>query len=367
MKHIKKEELYFKRDCLSDELFDYDSIFFDIETTGFSPTNSMVYLIGCARRVEDKLVIDQFFADNKDDEIWILKDFLALLQKYHTIISFNGVGFDIPFLKAKCITYELDEDFKDYQYLDIFKSVSELKFLLKLENYKQKTIENFLEIHRDDKYSGGELINVYQNYLKRPDTFQRELLLLHNYDDVMGMTMLLPALSYLEVFCGQYAIKETQVKTYTTLEGNTEKELLITLSNDFAVPQRVTYQYKDFYLVMNQNVTTLRIPIFCGELKFFYTNYKEYYYLPEEDVAMHKSVATFVDKQFRENAKASNCYTRKQSEYIPQYKTVMNPEFKKEYKDEVSYFELNEDFYSSDVMLRRYVAHILNLMRKGKK
>ena len=32
---------------------------------------------------------------------------------------------------------------KEYHYLDIFKCVSELKFLLKLPNYKQKTIESF--------------------------------------------------------------------------------------------------------------------------------------------------------------------------------------------------------------------------------
>ena len=55
MKHIQKEELYFRRDKLSDQLFDEDSIFFDIETTGFSPAHSSIYLIGCVRRKDEKI------------------------------------------------------------------------------------------------------------------------------------------------------------------------------------------------------------------------------------------------------------------------------------------------------------------------
>jgi hypothetical protein len=40
----------------------------------------------------------------------------------------------------------------------------------------------------------------------------------------------------------------------------------------------------------------------------------------------------------------------------------MQPEFRKNYKDKISYFELTEDFYSSDIMLRRYIDHILKHM-----
>ena len=52
-------------------------------------------------------------------------------------------------------------------------------------------------------------------------------------------------------------------------------------------------------------------------------------------MAIHKSVASFVDKGYRENAKASTCYSRKEGEFLPQYHTIMNPEFKKEYKDKM--------------------------------
>ena len=44
----------------------------------------------------------------------------------------------------------------------------------------------------------------------------------------------------------------------------------------------------------------------------------------------------------------------------------MNPEFKADYKDKFSYFELTDDFCESDVMLRRYVEHILKVIASGK-
>ena len=362
MKHIQKEELYFRRDRLSDQLFDEDSIFFDIETTGFSPAHSSIYLIGCVRRKDEKLYTDQFFAENPSEEKQIVTAFLELLKDYHTIISFNGIGFDIPFVKAKCDIMKIEENFKDYNYLDIFKSISELKFLLKLPNYKQKTIEAFLDISREDEFSGGELINVYHEYVKQPDEEKERLLLLHNYEDIIGMPELLPVLSYQELFHGQYAVKQTELGTYKAIDGTQQKELLITLKNDYLVPKRASFQWHEFYIIMKGDTTSIRIPIYKGELRYFYPNYKDYYYLPQEDMAIHKSVATFVDKGYRENAKASTCYTRKEGEFLPQYYTIMNPEFKKEYKDKISYFELTDDFCASDIMLRRYVDHILQQM-----
>ena len=210
MKHICQEQLYIKQYNLTNELFDENCVFFDIETTGFSPASSNIYLIGCLRRQGETLIIDQFFAENKDDEKEVLNQFIALLKDYNTIISFNGIGFDIPFIKAKCDAYSIEEHLKDFKYIDIFKLISGIKFLLKLPNYKQKTLESFLDIHRDDKFSGGELINVYDDYIKTQSKEAEELLLLHNYEDVTGMLDLIPALSYLNILNGGFSIKETE-------------------------------------------------------------------------------------------------------------------------------------------------------------
>lgn len=367
MKHIKKKQLYIKQNNLTNEIFDDDCIFFDIETTGFSPATSCIYLIGCLRRDGQNLIVDQFFAENKEDEKELLEKFITILNQYKTIISFNGIGFDIPFIKAKCDSYGIIEHLKDFNYIDIFKLISNIKFLLKLPNYKQKTIENFLDIYREDRFSGGELINVYDDYVKTHTSEAEELLLLHNYEDVTGMLDLIPVLSYYQILNGSYTIKTVEASPYTSYEGEKGTEIIITLKNDYSVPKRVSYQYKDYYFTMNKDIAKVRIPVYEGELKYFYSNYKDYYYLPQEDMAIHQSVATFVDKAYRERAKASNCYTRKESAFLPQYDTIMNPLFKKEYKEKCAYFELTEDFLSSDIMLRRYVDHIFQNALKNKR
>lgn len=366
MKHIRKTELYIKQYNLTNELFDENCIFFDIETTGFSPSSSIIYLIGCLHRKNDQLIIDQFFAETKDDEKIVLEQFMEFLSKYKTIVSFNGIGFDIPFIKAKCDFYGIEEHLSSYEYVDIFKLISSIKFLLKLPNYKQKTLESFLGIHREDKFTGGELINVYDDYVKTHSQESEELLLLHNYEDVTGMVDLIPALSYLNILQGGFRVKSSEVSSYTDYGGKEGEELIITLDNDYIVPNRVSFQLKEYYFTINKKTTKIRIPLFNGELKYFYENYKDYYYLPEEDLAIHKSVATFVDKQYRERAKACNCYTRKISIFLPQHNMIMNPSFKKDYKDKVSYFELTTDFAESDVMLRRYVKHIFEHALKTK-
>ena len=139
------------------------------------------------------------------------------------------------------------------------------------------------------------------------------------------------------------------------------------MQNDYPVPRRISHKLNDFSLMISPTRTSIRVPIYEGELHYFYPNYKDYYYLPEEDLAIHKSVASYVDRQYRENARAYNCYNSKTSSFLPQCSSVMQPEFRKEYNDKISYFELTEDFCSSDVMLRRYVDHILKYMFETKK
>ena len=248
----------------------------------------------------------------------------------------------------------------------MFKIVSSLKFLLKLPNYKQKTIETFLGINREDVFDGGQLINVYQEYVRHPSEYQMYFLKQHNYEDVLGMLDLLPVLSYSTLLKGGYSLLSVESNVYTDYEGKSQKELIFFLENDIPVPKRVSYGYNEFYLTCNGNESRIVVKLFDGTLKYFFANYKDYYYLPQEDIAVLKDVAGSVDKAFRKNATASTCYTKKDSIFLPQYQPVAEPAFYKERKDKVSYFELSNDFIDSNQLLRKYVDHILALISKQK-
>lgn len=339
-------------------------LLFDIETTGFSPAHTQLYLIGCASRKGNKLIVDQFFAEHETDEKMLLLAFLHFSESFDTLVSFNGTGFDIPYLKAKCDLFHLPEHFSSYTYIDIFKIVSKIKFLLKTENYKQKSMEHFLGIHRNDELNGGELIEVYKNYLKNPSGDALFLLKQHNYEDVICMPSLLPLLSYGEILNGNYTISSIEGNEYQSMAGENKKELLLTLSNDYPVPKRVSCGSAFYYLTMYKDKTQIRIQLYDGELKFFFKDYKNYYYLPTEDTAIHKSVSAYVDKAHRQPATAQNCYTRKAALFVPQYQEIMNPVFVENYKDKLTFFELTEDFTESDIMLRRYVNQIFQTFYK---
>lgn len=340
------------------ETFTEDAFFFDIETTGFSPAYTFLYLIGCAHRVGDNFIITQYFAETKEEEGAILSAFLQELCYYQTVISFNGLGFDIPYLKKKCEKYGLTHPFDEKDYIDIYKEVSGLKFLLKLPDYKQKTIERFLGLSRNDTFSGGELIEVYQNYLKTPDEQAMFFLKQHNYEDVLGMTGLIAIRSYRKLFDGAFTVNSTETNIYKDRNGIPQKELILTLQNQYPIPQRVSCQTDAFYLICDGVQSKLRIHLFEGTLKFFFDHPEDYYYLPAEDMAIHKSVATYVDKDFRKKATADNCYTKKDAIFVPQYETLITPFFKESSKDKLTYFELTREFLDSDSLLRQYTSHV---------
>ena len=95
-------------------------------------------------------------------------------------------------------------------------------------------------------------------------------------------------------------------------------------------------------------------------------NYKDYYYLPEEDTAIHKSVAFYVDKNYRTKAKAATCYSKKTGCFLPQHQVVVSPYFKLEYHDKITYFELTDEFIDNETDVKAYVMHVLSLLLMAK-
>lgn len=327
-----------------------DCLFFDIETTGFAVNNTHVYLIGCVFCENGTFKSLQWFAQNRDEETDVLNTFFHFMRSFKVLIHFNGDGFDIPYLQKKAELYGLKSGFDALISLDIFKTAATFKKFLKLENYKQKTVEKFLGFEREDQYSGKELINVYSFYLQNRDEESLKLLLLHNREDICGMTTLLPMFSYLRILNGEFALDNIQLN---------DTEIIFNCTLVQSIPRRVSLGYKEFYITAYQNSLKIRIKIYTRELKFFYRNYKDYYYLPTEDVALHKSVAFYVDKDYRTRAKAANCYSRKTGKFIPQFSEIVSTYFKIDYHDKTMYIELTDDFLNDNDLICRYLLDII--------
>ena len=141
-------------------------LFFDIETTGFSGANHQVYLIGCVCRRNKTWHLTQWFADTPDAEKDVLTAFFQYAGGFAVLVHFNGDTFDIPFLRKRFQAWGLPYDLSSFDSVDIYKHLRPLRGLIGLDSLKQKSIEQFLGISRQDPYSGGQLIDVYRFYLE---------------------------------------------------------------------------------------------------------------------------------------------------------------------------------------------------------
>ncbi len=339
-------------------------LFIDIETTGFTARTSNLYLIGCVYFKDGVFKSVQFFADEYSEETEVIDRFFDFASDYKYLIHFNGNNFDIPYIAAKCMEHGLDHSFDSFDGIDIFRRISPYKSFLKIENCKQKTIEKFLKIDREDIYTGGDLIGIYHSYVSEKDPAKKDLLLLHNFEDIKGLVTILPILAYSDLFNEKVVVTKVSANYFNDLTNQRHSELLMTLNTPSDLPIPVSLTVDGCYFAAASGQAMLRVPLYEEELKYYYANYKEYYYLPAEDTALHKSVASFVDKSHRVQATADTCYTKKRSQFLPEWDAVVTPFFKKEYSSKNLFFELTNERKTDRELFSSYASHVLDHMKK---
>jgi hypothetical protein len=187
---------------------------FDIETTGLSPYGSQLILSGFLLPREDGLVLTQYFAESLSEEEEVLRATLDVLASLDVVVTYNGRGFDIPFVEARAKRLLRGSNQADggmdvpYPYnLDLYTVVRKFSPLRQyLPNLKQKTLEDFLGLweNRMDEISGAESAAMYMDYLidREPET--EEKILLHNRDDVIQLYRLLRVMDKTEVHRAMY-------------------------------------------------------------------------------------------------------------------------------------------------------------------
>lgn len=122
---------------------------------------------------------------------------------------------------------------------------------------------------------------------------------------------------------------------YEDIKGILKKELILKYSVDHYFDNAVTAFKSPFYLKIYEDNLYLRVPVIEGELKHYFANYKDYYYLPLEDICILKTIGSGVDSSYRENAKKETCYIKHTGFFIPQIHD--NLCFKTDYRDSFCY------------------------------
>lgn len=393
----RKEVLNIKPD------FDFDLIaprerivFFDIETTGLSSKHSALYLIGLVTYENDSWCLTQLFAESISEEAQLLSIFFDILNAKKRLgrvmlISYNGDGFDIPFINSCINSCKLPFSLDGIISIDLIKKIRPYKRLLGLCDCRLKTVERLCGIFREDRYNGGELIYVYEEFLRLnglakdscENTEQnRKLrdkllytLLLHNAEDIADMPMIMGILGYDELFNGGFEVTgSTVIDTAAFLNVNAEKNSVGSYVWDIHARLNIPLP-KGIYRENNGTVISigeedklklnLAVTLISGELKYFFSDYKEYYYLPNEDCAVHKSVGEYVERTARKRATARNCYQRVKGIFTPQYDEIFTPAFYSEYKAKPCYGNLAEIIEKTDGHIdtdisKRYIMSVIN-------
>ncbi len=302
-------------------------LFLDIETTGLSPDRSRVYLVSCLfPHTKECWGFRQWLTESPHEERQLLEQVTAFCRDFDGFVHFNGDRFDLPYLQKRCQEQGVPGAFLSLPSFDIYRNVKKCRNLCALPNVKQKSVERFLGIDREDQYSGGQLIAVYHRFVQTGSEDLQRLLLLHNEEDVLGMPRLLPMLLYPEflsdppvqsprVLSGPEAGEKRPARSGP--EPDPSPELLLSFPLKVTLPRPFSFHWEGWHGSARGNALRLRIPLRSGELRYYLPHYQDYYYLPAEDVAIHKSVAAYVDKNYRKKATPDTCYTKKTGLFLP--------------------------------------------------
>ncbi len=408
-----------------------DVLFFDIETTGLSARSAGLYLIGVLTYTDKNWTLLQYFCENVADEPAVLQAFFDLLRTKKILISYNGDGFDIPFLRHMVEQYGLhaprphhstaprdrvdclDTDsstiadtrplysFDTVESFDLFKKFRPLKCLLGLPDLKLKSCERFLGIDREDRFTGGELIEVYFEWQKTKTPALLDTLLLHNAEDIANLPNLLPLLRYRSLPHSDFQLRaHERLQDGGTPLVHLSFTLLSPMSPSAHAPaenatREVTDDRRQHCIDAGENGTRevtddrrlhwpaltlpkpmdlrgdfwalhaegsaveLYVQLFEGERKLFFADFEHYYYLPAEDQVIHQSLAEFVDRSARKKACAQNCYQRVSGCFLPEFSEVYTPALRAEYRDKLRYAQYSDTLFDDEAKTVAYLKSFL--------
>lgn len=391
--------------------------FFDIETTGLSPNASSLYLIGFMHydKTKEAWLLRQWFADDYQSEKEILQTFLENLSEIKYLYHFNGKTFDIPYVLKKCTRHlitpskhceNLLYDTLGIHCIDLLGKIRPLRHALMLEKCSQTALEQWLGIKREDTFSGGELISVYSEYMQQkilnPENAAKleKVLLLHNHDDIEMMLNVCSILTYDEYLSDSSQNRLFATENLSTLDVCITSGQTVSLTMELPVPVPKTVHLVTPYpetsleditqntslcsmlrsaqLLLDKKTACFTLPLYEGPLKYFMPNYKDYYYLIKEDMAVHKSVAEYVDKNFRKKATAATCYINKEGRFLPNLpastrkKNTVSDTADKEpaffylvHKDKLNFCELPEDYKVNTEFWKQYLIRQMPYFRKS--
>jgi uncharacterized protein YprB with RNaseH-like and TPR domain len=162
--------------------------FFDIETTGLS-SSTYAFLCGLMFLEGERLIVEQLFARDYDEERGVMMYLRKRLADFLTIVTYNGVTFDIPFIRARMAVNRLEFE-ENFSHLDLLQSARRVYSGL-LDNCRLGTVERHLRgVGREGDILGGEIPEAYHDFVRTKRAEVMERVLYHNRMDLLALVIL---------------------------------------------------------------------------------------------------------------------------------------------------------------------------------
>ena len=165
---------------------DEDFAIVDIETLGLF--GRPIILLGVAKPRKNKIYTSQFLLRNISDEVGALWAFISDLEAGSSFITFNGRGFDIPFIKERLAYYGLEASL-DNPHFDVL-HFTRRALSGKLDNCRLETVEKYLDVHRDIDIPSALVPEFYETYLRTRNVGPLVAIVKHNKQDLITLASL---------------------------------------------------------------------------------------------------------------------------------------------------------------------------------
>lgn len=328
-------------------------LYFDIETTGLNPKYSDLYMIGYGFQVQKQFKIILLFNDDGCSEPEMLAYFNKQVSSFEYLVTYNGDMFDIPYILEKYSQFEQQTDISRLNSYDIYRIMRPFKKLLHLNSMKQHDLEDLLDYRRSEFIPGGDLIKEYRAYLTSGSEHIQNHLLCHNRDDIDGLIRITNILALHEIYSGKFDV----------LKMNQDENQAVFVLQVPRLPFRLTYGHPNLYLNGRDTELNVRIPVQTCKLKHYFDDYRNYYYLPLEDTAIHKSIAEYVDSDYKKKATKATAYCWKEGTFLPQSHPPVDLCYKRDIHEKESFLLLSRDFQNNPDAQKEYIWNLLKAIR----
>lgn len=308
----------------------------NIETTGLYARSSYLYMAGFAWPEKGHYKACTLLAQSRREEPDILEEIRRITALRPAIRTFGGRTFSYQYLNERYANEHEGILIAENQTGgDLQRKIAPLQEILGLTHIKKTAVEEKAGFRRSGVRTGGELIDIYQSFERTQDEETGKVLLLHSREDLYSLAVLMR----LEMFSDFFAGNTGQV---VITDEKTRMHAVFSMPAAFLWPVQINTPFIRGELSGTE--AHLFMPVKEGRLYYFLQGpCRDYYYLPEEDRAVHKSVAVFVDRKYRRRATPDTLYVPKDGRFVqvPPALSSKYGIFRRERKDPAVYLPVD--------------------------